>query len=136
MKNSSIIVLFLVAILSFSFAEANRTLPSDDNVNCGAAILSGCVGTCGGSYSDGTEAPVSGLYCFDAVSSLCPTNGAKTVLRKNGTVIFSGDTSGGISFFFPASAGDKIEVKAELFNKKTNVVCVWLGNVNITVSQP
>jgi hypothetical protein len=94
------------------------------------------VGACGNAFSTSVIAPTSGFYCFDAVSSLCPTNGANARVKVGGSTIFLGDVSGGISFSFYASAGQTIGVRAELFDVKTDIVCFWLGNVNITVRTP
>ena len=136
MRKLPIFLLLLFAISSFGFAPSTVNDAPADDVLCGTTLLSGCVGACGGSFKVSAEAPTSGFYCFDAVSSLCPTNGAMAGIEVNGTGIFLGDVSSGISFSFFASAGDKITIGAELFDKKSDVVCAWLGQVNITVKQP
>lgn len=136
MKRISLLFIVLMAVASFGFNSVPADAPADDSVACGATILSGCVGACGNGFSTSVVAPVSGLYCFDAVSSLCPTNGAKATVQVGSSTIFVGDVSGGTSFGFWATAGQTIGVRAELFDKKTDIVCVWLGNVNITVRTP
>lgn len=136
MKRIPLFLTLLLAVAAFGFSNAPSDTPADDAVVCGSTILSGCVGTCGNGFSTSVVAPVSGFYCFDAVSSLCPTNGAKARVQVGSNTIFLGDVSGGTSFGFWAAAGQTIGVRAELFDKKSDIVCVWLGNVNITVRQP
>ncbi|HHG84504.1 MAG TPA: hypothetical protein ENJ82_07135 [Bacteroidetes bacterium] len=136
MKTSSFFALILVALMTFSFSSVDRLCPLEENALCGATILTDCVGTCGNGFKRGVIAPVSGLYCLEATSSLCPNTGAMTRLAVNGTIIFAGDASGGMSLNFYATAGSVIKLGSELFNKKSNVVCVWLGNVNFTLRRP
>lgn len=138
MKPSSIFAALLLALITFSFApnHAAKNLDLEKDLLCGATLVTGCVGACGTLFKEGAVAPVTGTYCFEATSSLCPTNGTLTILKRNGTTLFTGDASGGISFNFPASAGDQITIASKLTNKKSNAVCIWLGEVNVTVRMP
>ncbi len=99
-----------------------------------------CVGACGdpGEIAYTVAGPCSEFLVDMCVSndqtSLCPTHGVKAGVYVNGTLVATGDlTNLGSSIGFSAPCGSVVKVIASLYERKSDTVCVWLGEVDFSL---
>lgn len=108
---------------------------------CSGEVVSGCVGTCGSTFSDthttnqididNSDKNNQATFCLYADSSnLCPSTGAYFELSVNGVLKETGDLSEFEDGLVKAKAGDEVAFSVSLGDKDPNIVCVILGETS------
>jgi hypothetical protein len=109
---------------------------------CGTtALLSGCVGACGSSYTASytvTAADVGpfgvGVFCLYATSnSLCPSDIAYATLQRNGNLVGAGDISNGAVLACKATVGMVLTVTVYDIFVNPNINCFWQGETHFSL---
>ena len=135
----------LIAILSALVMGVS--FPSEVNAQAGGACFApivdaSCVGACGATAEMEYSSPivispskVKEQFCVTTQSSsLCPTDNSFTSIYVNGKILdVYNSTAAGTTYSFAAARGSKIKVITELRDAKTNINCVWLGEVHLAL---
>lgn len=110
---------------------------------CGStAVLSGCVGACGASYSASYTVTPSDVgpygvatFCLAATSnSLCPSHNAYATLRKNNNRAINGNLDEGDVLSLKAVVGDVLYVTVDAV-EVNDIQCVWLGETHFSLTR-
>jgi len=141
MKNlvKTLLSIVMVSLLTINASNAQSIKTSP----CSSPIVDAtCVGACG-SVGIMTYSNLSAAFSLTAVddfcvttesSSLCPTHNSKTAIYVNRSLIATyNSTSAGTSYQFSALKGSTIVVKTGIFTTPSKEVCVWLGEVDLSL---
>ena len=135
----------LIALFSFTYgafvvADKNAVQPPVFVYSCEDAVLKGCVGECGQSYSDMhivTKEDIKqsrfgvALFCVQSVAnSLCPNTAAYFELTKNGLLVSKGDLTAGDKGFVAGEVGDVIGLDVKLVAKDNEIICIRQGQTD------
>jgi hypothetical protein len=120
--------LFSVSLLALLFISA---APSLANAQC---ALQGCFGACGGSsFEDQFTAEASGSYSVNITNSLCGSQGVTLVVTVGHRHIARHLEHADGPVVFAADAGEVVTVSVENWKTDTDIVCIWQGEVHVTV---
>lgn len=132
-------IFFAICALVFGFALTSMA-PS-----CGStAVLSGCVGACGSSYSASYTVQASDIppyadvaeFCLAATSnSLCPSDNAFATMRVNNGRQITGNLNLGDVLSMKAAAGDVIYITVTDVFVNPKVQCIWLGETHFSLTR-
>ena len=112
------------------------------SLSCEGAVVKGCVGDCGSSFSathvitpEDVKASIGkdwAVMCLQPspVWSLCPNTGAMFEISTNGIPISSGDLTEGDKGFAIGRVGDVVRVDVNLVDKNNGIVCFQQGQIN------
>ena len=139
------LVIAILSTLLFSVTQTSDLNAQNLAANpCSSPIVNtACVGACGTSAEmiytsvihDYSQAKIREHFCIKTESSsLCPTDRSKTTIYINGKIVDTYDsTASGTTYTFSARKGSHISVKTELTDGKSQVNCVWLGEVHLSL---
>lgn len=76
-------------------------------------------------------------YTFKLINnSLCPVYGARAIIKVNGTEVVNKVAGAGTEeIAFSVPSGSKVQVQTELFDKSSQAICVWGGEVEFELKK-
>lgn len=142
MKNIALNLTLSLLLSFFSLSSFSQTQLPTPQFCSNNVVGTTCIGTCGSYGEINYTVPQLPLfatkYCVNVVqNSLCPTHYGRMVVYRNNTIVADAVIKPGTqpNLSIKATSGDQIKVVLKAYkNKKSNVVCVWLGNINVELT--
>ncbi len=122
-----LVPMLFVALLSLGLASSTQA-------QCDVVAYEDCFGACGGdaTFASLTIAEDSD-YSLSLTNSLCGSLGVRVVITVNNRHIVRIVRHGDGPINFSANAGDTVTISAENWRTDTDIICVWQGEVNLTL---